>query len=325
MRSHALTYAMLLAGTMLSCAPDAPHDNPLDPSSPGFANSGTVLGTVVLMSDPRIGIPSAEVMLAPSGPVYLTDASGGFALTGLPAGTAVVIASKSGLLTDTVMITVQAGSSLPLEIQLDALPVITQGQIITKKLDEYFPGPTYLAQISADIGDPDGLTDLDSVWSVIEDLWVPMSYSPASRLYEATVFDFDLPTNNLQWLVGKELRIVARDVPGALAEAANLYLTRIIEESAVPVSPAAGDTTGPSPLLQWNPAPVTFFHTLTLEIVRQDAGTQTTIWSQALVDAGLQEFQYAGSLTPGSYFWTVAVVDEFGNMCRSKPSSFLVN
>jgi len=177
----------------------------------------------------------------------------------------------------------------------------------------------------ADIADPDGSTDLDSAWGVIEDLWVPMTYSPASRLFEATVFDSDLPTNNLQWLVGKEIRIVARDVPGALAEEPGLTLTRIIEESARPVSPAAGDSTTPSPLLQWSPAAVTFFHTLTLEIVRQDAGTQTVIWSQSLVDASLQEFQYSGSLTPGSYFWTVAVVDEFGNMCRSKPSSFLVN
>lgn len=277
------------------------------------------------MSDPRVGIPSAEIMLAPSGPVYLSDASGGFVIMDLPTGSATVITSKAGFLTDTVTITVPAAATLPLEIQLDALPVIAQAEIITKKLDEYFPGPTYLAQISADIGDPDGLTDFDSAWSVIGDIWVPMTYSPISRLFEATVFDFDLPTNNLQWLVGRELRIVARDQSGALAEEAGLFLTRIIEESALPVSPALGDTTGPSPLLRWNPAPVTFFHTLTLEIVRQDAGTQTPIWSQALVDAGLQEFQYSGALTPGSYFWTVAVVDEFGNMCRSKPSSFLVN
>lgn len=325
MRSRVLTYATLLAGTVLSCAPDAPHDNPLDPLSTGFSNSGTVRGSVVLMSDPRIGIPSAQVMVAPSGPAYLSDASGGFVITDLPAGSATVIASKAGFLADTVTFAVLAGGSLPLEIRLDAIPVITQERIVSKKLDEYFPGPTYMAQISADVGDPDGLADLDSVWSVIEDLWVPMTYSPATRLFEATVFDSDLPTNNLQWLVGKELRIVARDRPNGLAEAGNLFLTRIIEESASPLSPASGDTTGPSPMLRWSPAPVTFFHTLTLEIIRQDAGTQTPIWSQTLVDAGLQELQYPGSLTPGSYFWTVAVVDEFGNMCRSKPSSFLAN
>ena len=163
MRSHVLTYVALIACTVLSCAPDAPHDNPLDPSSPGFVNSGSVRGTVVLMSDPRIAIPAAEVMLAPSGPVFLSDASGLFIITNLPAGSATVIASKAGFWADTLTFTVPVGASLPLEIQLDALPVITQGKIITEKLDEYFPGPTYRAKISADIGDPDGLADLDSV------------------------------------------------------------------------------------------------------------------------------------------------------------------
>ena len=314
-----------LVGMALSCAPDAPHDNPLDPASPGFSNTGSVSGEVVLLSDPRIGIQSAQVAVDTAGPVFLTDPLGRFTIESLPAGTVRLIASKAGYQPDSATLIIEAALSFPVQFQLDALPAILQGDIITQKIDEYFPGPTYRAEISADVTDPDGLSDLDSVWSVIDNLWFPMTYSPASRLYEATVFDFDLPTNNLQWLVGKELRIVARDLPGAIQAAGNIFISRIIEESAIALSPLPGDTTGPSPLLQWDPAPVTFFHTLTLGIVRQDAGTQTPIWSQPLVDASLQSYLYPGSLTPGSYFWTVAVVDEFGNLCRSKPSAFIVN
>lgn len=320
-----LTYLVVLLAAAASCAPEAPHDNPVDPASPGFSNTGTVTGQVVLLSDPRIGIPAAQVFVGPSGPVFFTDASGHFSIGGLPAGPTTLVTSKAGYQIDTVLVAIEPSMSVPLEISLNALPVLSDGSVITQKIDEYFPGPTYRALISADVSDPDGLSDIDSVWTVIETLWFPMTYSPATRLYEATVFDFNLPTNNLQWLVGKELRIVVRDLPGATAQAGNIVITRIIEESALPFSPAPGDTASFSPLLEWTPAPVTFIHTLTLGIVRQDAGTQTPIWSQGGVDAGLQAYQYPDSLVPGSYFWTIAVVDEFGNLCRSKPSSFIVN
>jgi hypothetical protein len=311
-RSH-LTYAVFLTWLGLSCAPDAPHDNPVDPSSPAFSNTGAVTGQVVLLSDPRIGIPSAQVAVDSSGPVYLADAAGRFTIGSLPAGPAVLVTSKEGYWADTVHVTVQTQARLPLEIRLDALPTVDGSLVVTQKIDEYFPGPSYRAEISADVNDPDGISDVDSVWSVVAGLHFAMSYSPVSRLYQVTVLDNNLPTNNLQWLVGKEIQIEARDFAGAVADAGGLYVSRIIEESAIPLAPAPGDTTG------------TFFHTLTLAIVRQDAGTQTPIWSQSGVDASLQSYEYGDSLVAGSYFWTIAVVDEFGNVCRSKPSSFIVN
>jgi hypothetical protein len=325
MTRYPLISLTVLLGLALSCAPDAPHDNPVDPASPEFSNTGGINGRVTLLSDPRVGIPGVEVSVGAEGPVFLTGADGSFIIANHAAGPVTLIASKLGYLSDTAIVTIEPARALPVEIRLDALPVIAQGTIITEKIDEYFPGPTYRALISADVSDPDGLADLDSVWTVIENLWFPMAYSPTSRLYEATVFDYNLPTNNLQWLVGKELHVVARDFAGASADAGNIFVTRIIEDSAFPLSPASGDTAASSPLLVWNPAQATFFHTLTLAIVRQDAGTQTPIWSQEGIDASLQSFQYGDTLVSGSYFWTIAVVDGFGNLCRSKPSSFIVN
>ena len=43
------------------------------------------------------------------------------------------------------------------------------------------------------------------------------------------------------------------------------------------------------------------------------------------VGSHLLSYQYPFTLDQGSYFWTIAVVDEYGNSARSKEASFVVN
>lgn len=309
---------------VIGCAPDAPHDNPLDPSSPSYTGTGAIQGYVTLLSDPRQGVAAAEVRVTPDGPIVLSSSDGSFSMPPMTACTAELIAAKEGFRADTQQVQVRPGTVASVELRLDALPVVSQRRIVTQKIDAYFPGPVYLANISAEVSDPDGLADLDSVWCAVGNITSPMSFNPDSHLYEVTLFDYQLPTNNIHWLVGKEVRIFCMDDSGALNSEGDLFVTRIIEESATAVSPVDGDTVAASPLLEWRPAPVTFFYTLTLRIVQQHSGTQTLIWSQDKVDANAWSLRYPSTLAPGSYFWTIAVVDEFGNVSQGRPSSFLV-
>jgi hypothetical protein len=58
--------------------------------------------------------------------------------------------------------------------------------------------------------------------------------------------------------------------------------------------------------------------------VRVEAGTQSVIWKQDNIENYLLSYPYPSTLEKGDYFWTIAVVDEYGNYSQSKESSFVV-
>jgi hypothetical protein len=79
----------------------------------------------------------------------------------------------------------------------------------------------------------------------------------------------------------------------------------------------------------WTPPTVTFNYTNTLAIARVDAGTETVVWTYTGLNFFYEQIQFPGdasgqTLPPGNYVWTISVVDEFGNYCRSKEASFVV-
>ena len=140
-----------------------------------------------------------------------------------------------------------------------------------------------------------------------------------------------MPTNTIQWLVGKALTIVSTDRSNARGVGAPFYVTRIIEDEATPIYPSSlnNDTTGSTPLLEWSPPNVTFIYSYTLVHFSRDFWNGTVVWTYPGLSFGNEELQYPNdksgqTLQAGNYVWTISVVDEFGNYSRSKESSFVV-
>ncbi len=309
------------------CA-DVPRDNPLDPLSPGYNGQGALSGTVVLKLQgtpiplARVSVPEAAVSVA-------TDSLGHFIVSRLPAGTWTVISSQENFTPDTEHVSLPAGGAQSLTISLNGAPTVLSDSILTRKIDQYYPSAQYYVDVSARVTDPNGISDLDSVWFSAGSVLYPMAYDPSLQQYLTRVFKYDIPTNTIQWLVGRPLFIVSRDRSGAVNTSDPFYVSRVIETGATPVYPSSlnNDTTGGVPLLKWLAPDVTFAFTYTLTISRDDAGTQTVVWQEANVNSLLTQYQYpagATPLDPGIYVWSVTVVDEFGNFCRSKESSFVV-
>jgi hypothetical protein len=218
-----------------------------------------------------------------------------------------------------------------LTFPLNGAPVVLLQNIVTTKIDQYYPSPQYYVDVSADVTDPNGIMDLDSVWFAFTTYVFPMDYVPTVKQFQTRVFKYEIPTNTIEWLAGKPLHIVSRDLSRAQDTSEAFYITRVIENGATPTSPSAAnnDTTGGTPLLTWTPPTMTFTCSYTLTISRVDAGTQTAVWSVSDVNSLLEQYQYPtdGSVSPlgsGNYVWTVTIVDEFGNSCRSKESAFVV-
>ena len=327
---HAAWYFVLLSLIVgLGCG-DAPRDNPLDPLSPQYTGLVAVRGTV-LLRDQNTPIADARVTSLRDSISVFTDANGRFTFAQLTSGAQTLVCTMENFVSDTVRVVLGAGTTQDVSFSLNGAPVVLLQTIVTRKIDQYYPSAQYYADVSAAVTDPNGIADLDSVWFAADVLRFPMDYIPSTKRFQITLSKYDLPTNSIQWLVGIPLHIVSRDRSGALNTSGAFFVTRVIETGATPSYPSSAnsDTTTGTPLLMWLPPSVTFSYTYALNISQVNAGTETSVWSVGGLDSFDEEYQFPGgtssqTLPSGTYVWSVAVVDEFGNTCRSKEASFVV-
>ena len=315
----------LLAG----CA-EAPRDNPLDPASPYFRNAASVSGRVTVRNQAG-GLPSVAVLCVEQGVSVSTDSNGQYAFQQLAAGNLTFIASRPGFVSDTQHARLDAGATLTVSFALNGAPVVLAENIVTHKYDQYYPSPVYTVDITASVTDPNGVTDLDSVWFSVDTLLYPMPYSTTTRQYQTTLYKYDFPTNTIDWLVGKTLTIRGRDFGGAIGTGNPFSVTRVIENTATPTYPTSqnNDTTGPTPVFKWLPPGVTFNYFYTLECLVVNAGTETLVWTLPNVNSTVLQQQLPGdgsgfTLSSGNYVWRITVTDTFGNSSRSKEAAFVV-
>ncbi len=320
-----LVFLVLAAG----CS-DVPRDNPLDPLSPDYVSSAALRGTVILRN---VGSPisSARIASLEEGITVQSDSAGHFSFSHLSLGVQTIVCTKDNFAADTQQVTLTSGASPSLTFSMNGAPVVLDQKILTRKVDQYYPSPQYYVDVSASVTDPNGMADLDSVWFEVNSMRFLMQYNLSTRLFEVRIFKYDIPTNTIQWLVGKPLHIISRDISAAVNVGDPFMVTRVIEYGATPDSPAPGngDTTNGTPVLAWTPPNVTFTYSYTLTISRIDAGTPTVVWELDNLNSVNEEYAYptdgsVAALSPGNYVWAVTVVDEFGNSCRSKESAFVV-
>ena len=307
------------------CSPDAPHDNPLDPGSPNRITDGNLSGKVLTLFSLTSGISGALVAIEGTNLAEVTDSDGSFTFSNAPSGSITVVITKSTYLTDTLRIVLPIGGSLDTLIHMDALPQVSDAQVVTSKIDQWYLGPAYTASISCNVMDPDGFLDVDTVYVKIDSLAFRMNYNTTSSSYQVTINADSLPNENLQWLVGKQFDVVAIDHERGVGQSQGFYVTRIIEVESTTNKPQNGDTiTTHFPTFDWNPVRVSFGYTQQLQVVSLAGGSQTLVWSLSGLNSSITNFNYPDSLVGGEYYWTVAIVDQFGNSSRSLQASFVV-
>ncbi|HUI29474.1 MAG TPA: hypothetical protein VLX91_04585 [Candidatus Acidoferrales bacterium] len=317
----------LSAAILNGCAPDAPRDNPLDPGSPNHTTDGNLSGKVLILNSLSVGISGALVTIEGTNLAQVTAADGSFSFPNAPSGSISVVITKSSYLNDTLRIAMLVGGTLDTLVHLDALPQANNAVVITNKTDHWYPGPVYTASVSASVTDPDGPLDVDTVYVKIDSLTFGMNYNAALNVYQVTINADSLPNNDLQWLIGKQFEVVAIDRENGIGLSPGFYVTRIIESEPLPTSPFQ-DTTTNYPVFSWGRVIVSFEYTYQLQVVSLAGGT---IWSKSEINPGTNpdtiNYSYPSSLPGlphGNYYWTVAVVDQFGNSACSHEAAFFV-
>jgi hypothetical protein len=310
------------------CVSDVPHDNPLDPQSPKYSSDASIKGRVVLKNYPLTGISGVVVRTESNDYATVTDSLGYFSFNKVPQGNYTLIFSRVRFVADTIRIAVEAGKTSEVAATMNALPTISKMSVLTRRIARYFPSTLYYAAFSATVSDTNGIGDLDSVWLVIDTLQFPMTYSVTAKEFQYTLYTNEIPSNNLQTLIGKPLTIKARDFGSAYGTSSPFYISRIIEEEPKPTYPTSlttTDTTTLTPECMWNELKASFTFTYTITMMRvDDGGNKTVIWTQTNIPSYLLSYQHSFALpSQGLYAWTIAVVDEFGNYSTSKEATFI--
>lgn len=103
------------------------------------------------------------------------------------------------------------------------------------------------------------------------------------------------------------------------------YVWRVIETVPTIVAPYADDTVSVQPILEWDPYSAGFPFVFMAEIVRSEANIDSTIWTLSDVPSSALSAQPSITLRNGTHYWTITVVDSFGNTARSKKGWFYVD
>ncbi len=325
MRLH---FPFIVLFLLSGCVGDAPRDNPLDPLSPGFSSRGTVTGQVVTAKR-STGIAGATITDLTEATTVSTDSSGYFLFPHRSAGTHTFIVSKSNFTSDTFSVTVQSGATANVLRSLNGPPSVTFQRILTRKVDQFFPSTMYSVEVEAAVTDPNNDNELVSVSFAVDTFRYPLSYNVLTKKFTRTLDKGSFPTNTIQWLVGKPLSIVARDTLGAENAGAPFYVTRVIENAAVPQSPTNNESLKQDSIyFSWSEPDVTFNFTYSVNVSIVVSGTTTSVWTKTGLNATDQPLKFPNDgsivLSPGNYVWSVFIVDEFGNSSRSKEYPFTV-
>ncbi|MEX0747251.1 MAG: carboxypeptidase-like regulatory domain-containing protein [Rhodothermales bacterium] len=317
---------MLLSS--IGCLSDAERSNPLDPLSEDFENVGIFEGLTTRFYPPHSPVRNVEVMLLPGPYITDSDADGRFVFRNIPAGEYRVSARKDGFVSAPDSIVLVAGGGNPdMEIRLDGLPTVTSFELRTVHIDRWWPGELFQLEIVAMVEDPDGLSDISLVEFAIPAFGFrdELSATGIAGRYQETIVADSLPGGNLHALLGKEIVLHVHDAAGFETASDPKFLVRVIDATPVAVEPQAQEFIDDGrPLLVWDDAALPFEYTYRIDIVLDQANVQNVVLTIADIPPDRTSHQLETPLASGTYFWTISVVDAFGNRSRSKEAGFIV-
>lgn len=327
-RSCVLAALVLLVG----CVGDAERGNPLDPMSGNFDDAGAVAGTITSFFAPFQGIEGVRVRLMPltggEERVGVTDPSGRFSLSNIPAGAFQISTDADGFEAALDTVTVLLGQLVEVTIPINGIPTVEITAIHTENLDRWFPqDPIFQLVVEASVDDPDGLGDVGEVRFNIPAL----GFSDTLRVvvgepgvYGRIFSETELPVSS-QDLLGLPLHVEATDNQGVQGSTPAVQIVRIIASFPQGIDPTASDIVGPQPTLVWRmfDLPYSFTNRVDISFVPVP-GQDIPLLSYTGIAPTDTTFTLPDVLQAGMYSWTVSAVDGFGNTSRSKIQGFAV-
>lgn len=321
------------------CLEEPLRTNPFDPRSDDFVNEGIVTGRVANrasepLADVTVRLTRRSADTAGTTPSFTTQsgAEGQFRFSEVEMGSYRLVAEKAGYAASAARtIEVDPGGTTKAgRLILNALPVFTRVVLRTLRVEQ--PAQTSDAlflEVMAEVEDPDAQPGIDSVLLAIpeEDYTVELlrALDPPNR-FVRSLPESALPAG-LHALLGRSMRLVARDRDGAVSRTPPQKLVRVIEASPVPVAPQ-GTVTETTLTFSWEPVQLPYSFTYRVEVVRREGGSEVLAARIEEIPSDRTQVQVTLSLAPEErpkdFYWTVSAVDRYGDEGRSAPMSFTI-
>lgn len=325
---HTILLLLLTVG-WAACLGEAEHSNPLDPNSDRFEQVGTLVGTTTRFYPPFAIIGQAEVRLSPGPFVTMTDAEGRFVFDGIPVGDYRLDAVKEGFASGEQVVQVELGTPTEeVQVRMDGLPLLRELSVRSAHISRWFPpDDLYLLEIVALVEDPDGLSDVDRVAFAIPTRGFErdLAQTNVTGRYEVALPADSLPGGNLFALQGEEIRAMAQDAAGFETASGPHVLVRVIDYTPVALEPQGQENVRTAtPEFSWEDAALPYHYSYRVDIVHDQANVRTVVRTIEDIPQDNLSHTLETPLPPGTYFWTISVVDARGNRSQSKEAGFIV-
>lgn len=320
---HLLLLVIVCSIIFSGCVSDAPHENPFDPLSPSYRGTATLKGIVTVRDKPQVPLSDVWVQVNPQRIGTKSNDDGSFTIDNILAGNIQVLFYRELFTPETISIQLNVGEERQLNVAMNGVPTIISARILTRRVDGQ--EPIYFVDVRANVTDPNGVNDIDSVWFAVEDDLYSMEFNIGNKLFEVRIESSVLP---IDYLIGKQLYVLARDRYGAEGISYPFAVAQPIEVAATPISPRNGDTVSVPLEFRWSAPSISFNYSYSLTIARvhgSGAG-QIVIWKTTVepIRSDQTVYVYTSSLPAGRYSWSISIVDVNGNWSQSVEVPFVV-
>lgn len=325
-----LSLLIIMSSLMLlnTCLKEAPRDNVFDPDSELYGSSGTLQGTVSSKYPPYDPVAGLMIELIDDERMGHTDELGLFEFSNLLPGRKSIRISGDGFIALVDTIDVGSGNITEYFTAINGEPRIESVELLTRHIAHWQPlEAEYILDVSAVVGDYDGSLDIDSVLFEIPDWDISwfLSRGESTEEFVGTYFNVAFEPFAYPELQGVEVLLTGKDKSGDWGYAYSTQVSRLIVSTPDVLSPVGLAVVDSLPVFRWLSFDTGFSVEYEVNIFRLDDSAIPVfiLASPALAETNFQ-WQASHALSPAQYYWTLTVIDRYGNISVSREASFIV-
>lgn len=318
---------LLTLTLIIGCISDAPRDNILDPKSGNFKISGNLNGIVTTYYQPFLPLANVFLRIDSLNISTQTDENGMYEISNIPAGEYILECFFYDYRADTAIIFIN-NDTYEQNFNLNALPTFESIIVNSHHVSRWFPAEDfYYLNVEVNINDLDGLNEIDSVKIDIPSIGFSdtLFSSGANGTYQQILHENQIPVQTIRSLEGIPMHFVCWDRVGNKTVSIDKFIPRIVQDVPVIVAPTGLQIVNTFPFeFSWQQVFLEYEFHFKIEIYQINIGIFSKIREYDNIMSNETMFMVNQALPAGDYFWTINIVDEFGDTSSGKEGTFIV-
>lgn len=308
---------------MTAC--EAPRLNPLDPQSRNYIKSNQTRINVLRLYPPNSGISGINVEIMNLNMFKLSDSDGIVVFEHEPVESLFVSASGTGYFPANVDFKIN-GLINNEDLYLNAVPQIKSAKFYS--IRDNSSNLTYLA-LESDVSDPDGPTDIVSVYLVAEsgNFRESLGFDAQSGKYSTKFNINNLPGNlSPEELPELNFHCIVKNLNNDSLISLPYSIRRVINEKLDPLSPNLNQAETDSIKFSWKPLVLDYSFSYSIVLYSLNDNIQR-IGKFGPIPSTADQFMLndpsvLDNLAAGWYLWILQAEDAIGNICQSNALNF---